>query len=273
MKRNIVLLPSVILGTRGNRDYSALSSLRARFFCPFAKLHPAFACASHVSGNRDEHLVHAICFHCIRLKNGYRLPQKRIRQIFQNIIINFRNNVFNFIFEINKSNKSNAIYILSEYFNKIFTLFFWATKEIPELWRRRIESGWHRIRGLLSARRGFWRKVAGNSTSSSSDSTDSIWLPCWKFREKVIALTVGRDLERTSLSQMSSNPESISPGSFFPEHPILQTLEKMCIPMRGYHMGEPDRSCESNLENSYRVLAIRKTRIDYVIDVTWVTIE
>lgn len=72
---------------------------------------------------------------------------------------------------------------------------------------------------------------------------------------------------------MSSNPESISPGSFFPEHSILQTLEKMCIPMRGYHMEEPDRPCELNLKNSYRVLAIRKTRIDYVIDVTWVTIE
>lgn len=95
MKRNIVLLVAEC-DTRHAWESGLLSFIVATcaILLSLRQLHPAFACASHVPGNRDEHLVHAICFHCIRLKNGYRLPQKRI---FQNIIINF--NIFNFIFQ------------------------------------------------------------------------------------------------------------------------------------------------------------------------------
>lgn len=92
-------------------------------------------------------------------------------------------------------------------------------------------------------------KSCGELDEFGINSTDSIWLPCWKFREKVIALEVGRNLEPTS---PASNPESISL-----EHPILQTLKKMCIPTwisRFMEVCLTDR--QLNWKNSYRALAI-----------------
>lgn len=93
-------------------------------------------------------------------------------------------------------------------------------------------------------------KSCGELNEFGSNSTDSIWLPCWKFREKVIALGVGRNLEPTSLSRVESGVD-FARASDSPNFEDVHSHTDISL-----HGSVSDRSCELNWKNSYRALAI-----------------
>lgn len=148
----------------------------------------------------------------------------------------------------------------------------------------------YEIRGLLSAHRSERARDVDSreklqrriQQARSGDSTDSIWLPCWKFRGKSHS-SRGWPKSRSERVCPTSNPESILPDSFPLEHLVsLQTLEKMrefpCADIALHGSVWPIARVEIRriLISRSRYLDIRKTRIvidDSYVDNHWVIVE